>query len=166
MLDRRSPQNPDKMDLNNVNGNGSQPGFGQPTSPMPWGPPGLNMGGGIPQWPDPNIATIKGKGKGFPGKGFGQWGPGKGSGDKGAGDSKGKGKGFQNPYFGYCANCNLIGHSSNYCPYLGKGFKGSCQGCGVYGHRIALCPKGKGKEKEMPTVLKHRMVVRETSSQD
>ena len=154
MLDQRSPiaSNPDKMDINNANGSpaGLQPQQGSQPD-VPWGPPGLNMGGGLPPWPpgwiDPTVATVKGKGKGFPGKGFGSWGPAKGFGDKGSNDSKGKGKGFQNPYNGYCAHCHLIGHSSNYRPYLGKGFKGSCKGCGVYGHRIALCPKGKGKGK-------------------
>ena len=43
----------------------------------------------------------------------------------------------------------MIGHSSNYCPYLGKGFKGTCKGCGIIGHKEAVCPKGKGKGQNL-----------------
>jgi len=150
MLDQRAPTAPDpnKMDTNNV----SQ------SSPTQWGPPGISMGGGSnhswqQEWQAQMIATMKGKGKGpANGKGFGPWKGGKGSFGNGFGGGKGKGKGmeFQNPYRGYCANCHLIGHSSNYCPYLGKGFKGTCKGCGIIGHKQALCPRAIARRRTEP----------------
>jgi len=145
MLDQRTPpaSDPNRMDTNNIS-----PSWDQQS----WGPPGLHMGGGqnppwLQPWNDPMAATVKGKGKGLgPGKGFGMWQNGKGpQGFKGFGKGKGKNPEFTTPFRGYCANCHLIGHSSNYCPYLGKGFKGTCKGCGIIGHKEAVCPKGKGK---------------------
>jgi hypothetical protein len=67
--------------------------------------------------------------------------------------SKGKG-GKGAIFYGTCYNCGAIGHSSQRCPELGKGFKGNCHGCGTKGHTKAECPKGtpKGKGKGMNSV--------------
>ena len=107
---------------------------------------------------DPMAATVKGFGKGKSpgfGKGFTPYGKGQPYFPQySPGWQKGKGKGQESPpvFYGNCANCNLIGHKSADCPYLGKGFKGSCKGCGTLGHKKAQCPKGKGKDRSANSV--------------
>ena len=48
-------------------------------------------------------------------------------------------------FTGECHQCGIVGHSKQFCPSLGKGFKGTCYTCGLVGHSSSRCPKGKGK---------------------
>ena len=91
-------------------------------------------------------AQEKGGGKG-PYKGGKGGYEGKGKGGKGGYGKAGKGgtgKGT-GVFTGECHQCGIIGHSKQYCPSLGEGFKGTCYTCGLVGHSSARCPKGKGK---------------------